>query len=88
MSEMVKFRRVRIVTHRYVTDTIELNPKEFIKMGAPQTEDAFVVWVSENSALLHSDQGLAEITRLKLSKLNYYNEDRDRRADVLNVECV
>ncbi|MBT5928371.1 MAG: hypothetical protein HOH33_17340 [Verrucomicrobia bacterium] len=88
MKELVRLRRVRTVTHYYVTDTIELDQEEFKALGAPQSKEAFMVWIAENGDALLLSLALSEITRLKLSKLNFYNEDRGQRVDESNLECL
>lgn len=86
MNQAITIRRVRTVTHSYVTDTIELDPNEFSLMGAPQAEAAFADWIEDKADTLLDEPALSEITRLKLSKLNYYNEDRDQRVDIVKIE--
>ena len=88
MKENLKLRRVRIVTHYYVTDTIDLDPNEFKSLGAPLSSEAFVAWISDHYGSLKANSDLPELTRLKLSKLDYFNEDREKRVDESGIECL
>ena len=88
MQEVIKLRRVRTVTHYYITDTVALNPAEFYPLGAPQSEEAFLSWINAHLADLIANPDLSELTRLRLSKLDYYQEDRDRREDSLKMSKV
>ena len=84
----IRMRGLRQVTHYYVTDTIELDPGEFEVCGAPSSSTAFQDWVWEHQERLSHDARLSEVTRLKLSKLGFYTEDRDRRVDRSAAEPV
>lgn len=88
MKKLVRIRGVRTVTHRYVTDTIALDPSQFEILGAPQAEGPFAAWIMENGSALTENMDLPEIVRLKLSKLDYFNEARDQRIDESNIECL
>ena len=74
------------MTHLYVTDIIDLDPKEFVSMGAPQDAEAFACWIFDNADSLMTRVELADITRLKLSKLDFYTEERDQRLDETKIE--
>jgi hypothetical protein len=88
VKEKLKLRRVRTVTHSYITDTIHLDPDEFKSLGAPLSSEAFAAWISDHCDSLKTNPDLSEFTRLKLSKLDYYNEDREQRVDESCVECL
>ena len=88
MQEKLKLRRVRTVTHCYVTDTIDLDPNEFKSLGAPLSREAFAAWISDHCDSLRANPDLSELTRLKLSKLDYFNEDREKRGDESSIECL
>ena len=76
------------MTHRYVTDTIILDPSQFEILGAPQAQEPFAAWIMENGSALTDNMDLPEIVRLKLSKLDYFNEARDQRTNDFNIECL
>ena len=88
MKEKLKFRKVRTVTHSYVTDTIDLDSDEFKSLDAPLSSEEFAAWISEHCNSLKTNPDLSEMTRLKLSKLDYYTEDREQRVDESNIECL
>lgn len=76
------------MTHYYITDTIDLDPDEFKSFSAPLSGEAFASWISKHCDTLKNNPDLPEITRLKLSKLEYFNEDREQRMDETGIECL
>ena len=82
------FRALRKVRHVYVSDALELNPRDFKAHGAPQDPESFMAWIVERAQDLLAHQALEPEYRAQLRKLGYFKEDRARREDSTSCEGV
>jgi hypothetical protein len=88
MNKIVRFRQLRTVTHHYVSDTIALSVSEFAGMDVPSSAGAFAQWIADHAPELMVNPHLSEMTRMKLSKMGFYTEERARRVDAIGVEMT